>query len=53
MKLTLAVLVGICLIWSTSHAKVHGYANQGRVAVGKEASIRTLMSTGMQMSIAT
>jgi hypothetical protein len=37
MKLTLAVLVGICLIWSTSDAIVHGYANQGRVAVGNRS----------------
>jgi hypothetical protein len=34
MRLTLAVLLGICLVWSPGHAYVHGYANQGRVAVG-------------------
>jgi outer membrane usher protein FimD/PapC len=34
MRITLIVLFGICLTFSSADAYVRGYANQGRVAVG-------------------
>jgi hypothetical protein len=37
MRITLIVLSAICLIFSPSDARVRGYANQGRVAVGNRS----------------